>query len=117
MFLCSDNANYRNLFNHAIRSYIQKTKSIDNFDDHDFEEVILSRNALKDAVTKQKIVRKKNVMNDNIDKNTIHRKVNMVDLELALSHMFRQEILQVKEIRGEKYYALVHWLTVLVKVL
>ena len=104
------------MFNHAIRSYIHKTKSIDNFDDHDFEEIILSRNALKAAAVKRNIAKNKRIMDDNIDKDTIHRKVNMIDLELALSHMFRQEIPQTKEIQGEKYDALVHWLTVLTKV-
>jgi len=104
------------LFNDAIRLYIRKTKYIDNFDDHDFEEVIRSRNALRAAVTKQQIVRNKNGIDDNIDKDRIRRKINMIDLELALSYMFRQEIPQMKEIQGEAYDALVQWLTVLTKV-
>jgi hypothetical protein len=116
LFFYSNNASHRELFNDAIRLYIHKTKYIDNFDDRDFEEVIRSRNALRVAVTKQPIVLNKNGIDDNIDKDRIRRKINMVDLELALSYMFRQEIPQMKEIQGEAYDALVHWLTVLTKV-
>jgi hypothetical protein len=112
----SENSGNRNLFNHAIRTYIHKTKCIDNFDDRDLEEIILSKNALKNAETKQKLAQNKNQKDEVVDKNTIYRKVNMIDLELALSHMFRQEIPQMKEIQGETYDALVHWLTILTKV-
>ncbi|UJR23754.1 hypothetical protein I4U23_026731 [Adineta vaga] len=48
-------------------------------------------------------------------RNTSRRKVNMVDLELVLSHMFRQEIPQMKDIQGQAYHALIQWLTVLIK--
>ncbi|CAF2870317.1 unnamed protein product [Rotaria sp. Silwood2] len=111
----SKNIDYRNLFNNAIRSYIHKTNYIENFDDLDFEKVILSKNALKNTETKQKIARNKNVTDEILDKNTIYRKVNMVDLELALSYMFREEVPQMKEIHGEAYDALLQWLTILTK--
>jgi hypothetical protein len=110
----SENIDNRNLFNYAIRSYIHKTKSINNFDDHEFEEIIQSKNALKNAEKKQKLVLQNN--NNLTDKNIIHRKVNMIDLELALSYMFREEIPQMKNIHGETYNTLVQWLTVLTKV-
>ncbi|CAF0852105.1 unnamed protein product [Rotaria sordida] len=112
----SNNIDYHDLFNNAIRSYIQQTKYIKNFDDREFEEIILSKNALKNAEMQQKLVQKKNVTDEILDKNTIYRKVNMVDLELALSYMFREEVPQIKEIYGEAYDALVQWLTVLTKV-
>lgn len=51
-----------------------------------------------------------------VEKNTIQQKVNMLDLETALSYMLRREIPRIKEIRGEVYDALVHWLIVLTKV-
>ncbi|CAF1095207.1 unnamed protein product [Rotaria sp. Silwood1] len=111
----SNNIDYRDLFNNAIRLYINKTKYIENFDDRDFEEVILSKNALKNTETKQKLAQNKNVTDEILDKNTIYRKVNMIDLELALSYMFREEVPQTKEIHGEAYDALVQWLTVLTK--
>ncbi len=40
----------------------------------------------------------------------------MLDLETALSYMLRREIPRIKQIQGETYDALVHWLNVLVKV-
>jgi hypothetical protein len=40
----------------------------------------------------------------------------MMDLEAALSYMLRREIPRIKELRGEVYDALVHWLIVLTKV-
>jgi hypothetical protein len=58
----------------------------------------------------------KNITDDIRDKNTIYQKVNMIDLESALSYMFRQEIPQMNYIKGEAYNALVQWLTVLIKV-
>jgi len=112
----SENVDNRNLFNSAIRSYIHKTKSIDNFDDQEFEEIIQSKNALKNTEKKQKLIQNNNLTDDIRDKNTIHRKVHMIDLELALSYMFRQEIPQIEDIHGETYNALVQWLTVLTKV-
>ncbi|CAF0743247.1 unnamed protein product [Rotaria sordida] len=111
----SNNIDNHDLFNNAIRSYIQQTKYIENFDDREFEEIILSKNALKNAEMQQKLVQKKNVTDEILDKNTIYRKVNMVDLELALSYMFREEVPQIKEIYGDAYDALVQWLTVLTK--
>jgi hypothetical protein len=110
------NIDHRNLFNYAIRSYIHKTKSIDNFNDHDFEEIILRKNAIQNAEIKQKLIKNNNITDDIRDKNTIHQNVNMIDLELVLSYMFRQEIPQVKNIQGESYNALVQWLTILTKV-
>jgi len=110
------NIDHRNLFNYAIRSYIHKTKSIDNFNDHDFEEIILRKNAIKNAEIEQKLIKNNNITDDIRDKNTIHQNVNMIDLELVLSYMFRQEIPQVKNIQGESYNALVQWLTILTKV-
>jgi len=112
----SENIDHRNLFNSAIRSYIHKTKSIDNFDDHEFEEIIQIKNALKNAEKNRKSLQNNNLTDNIRDKNPIHQKVNMIDLELALSYMFRQEIPQIKDIHGETYNALVQWLTVLTKV-
>ncbi len=40
----------------------------------------------------------------------------MVDLETALSYMLRREIPRIKEIQGEIYDTLVHWLIILNKV-
>ncbi|CAF4676541.1 unnamed protein product, partial [Rotaria magnacalcarata] len=57
------------------------------------------------------------IKTDEIDDNsTVYRKVNMVDLELALSYMFREEVPQMKDIQGKAYDALVQWLSVLTKV-
>jgi hypothetical protein len=106
----------RNLFNYAIRSYIHKTNSIPNFNNDDLKELISSKNALINTEKDRKLVQNQNIPDDIIDKNTIHLKVNMVDLELALSHMFREEIPHMKSIKGERYDALVQWLTVLTKV-
>lgn len=46
-----------------------------------------------------------------------HQKLSMVDFETALSYMLRREIPRTKEIQGEIYDALVHWLIVLTKVI
>ncbi|CAF1093850.1 unnamed protein product [Adineta steineri] len=105
----------RNLFHSAIQSYIDKTKSITDFDDHEYEEMMTSLYKLKSKEIERKRVKEQNSIDNDIDKNTVHRKVNMVDLELALSHIIRQEIPQMKKIQGEAYTALVQWLTVLVK--
>ncbi|CAF3888952.1 unnamed protein product [Rotaria magnacalcarata] len=87
----NSNIDTGNLFNNAIRSFIHRTNFIDDFDDHDLEEVILRKNALKNAEKKQRVTENK-IKTDEIDDNsTVYRKVNMVDLELALSYMFREE--------------------------
>lgn len=110
------NISTRNTFHYAIRSYIHKTKSIENFNDQDLEEVIQGKNQLRNVQIKEDIIKSKNLSDDIRDKYTIYRKVNMIDLELALSHMFRYDISQTKDIQGEKYKTLVHWLTLLTKV-
>ena len=48
--------------------------------------------------------------------NILQQKLSMVDLETALSYMLRREIPRTKQIQGETYDALVHWLNVLTKV-
>lgn len=48
--------------------------------------------------------------------NTDSKKVNMLDMETALSYMLRREIPRIRQIQGETYDALIHWLTILVKV-
>lgn len=104
------------MFNYAIRSYIHQRKSIDNFDDRDLEEIIVSRNALKETDGNKDAIQANNriipLANSNID----FKKVNMVDMETALSYMLRREIPRTKQIQGETYDALVHWLNILVKV-
>ena len=56
-------------------------------------------------------------MNQNLtEKQAVVRAVKMIDLELALFHMFRREIPLVLSIQGEHYDTLVHWLSVLTKV-
>ena len=98
-------------FNVAIRSYMNETKSLEHFDHREFEEIILSKNALRKAEKEQKMAKNKNVT-----QNAFHRPVTMVDLELALVHMFRREIPQQTVIRAEAYDALVQWLMILTKV-
>jgi hypothetical protein len=51
-----------------------------------------------------------------MEKNVVQEKINMIDLETALSYMLRREISRMREIQGEAYDALVHWLIVLTKV-
>ena len=89
---------------------------IDNFDDKDLEDIIQSKNALKNAEalknSKQDTVKENNPADNNI----AQEKLNMVDLETALSYMLRREIPRLKLIQGETFDALLHWLNVLVKV-
>ncbi len=51
------------------------------------------------------------------DTNILPQKINMVDLETALSYMLRREIPRTLQIEGEAYDTLIHWLTVLSKVI
>ena len=106
--LSSDHIGHRNRLNYAVRSYIHQHQSIENFDDRDLEEIILSKNALKIGDSK-KLEHLENITSN-------QQRVNMVDLEVALSYMLRREIPRLKEIQGETYDALVHWLLVLTKV-
>ncbi|UJR25107.1 hypothetical protein I4U23_006466 [Adineta vaga] len=109
----NENLGNRNLLNYAIRTYIHTTKCIDNFDDRDLEEIIHSKNALKNAETVKKSEEKQT---DGIrESNTANSKLNMVDLETALSYMLRREIPRMKIIQNESLDALLHWLTVLTK--
>lgn len=110
------NTTIRDGFHHAIRSYIQEKNLIENFNNQDLEEIIQSRNQLKIAQLKQEFKRNKNLSDDIRDQYTIYRKVHMIDLELALSHMFQYDISQMKNIQGDAYNALVQWLNVLIKV-
>lgn len=113
----TDKTNYRNVFSNAIQSYIDQKKLLNTSVETVLQEIIQGRNALKNAQIEQESAKMNESLTDEIrDKNTIHQKVNMIDLELALSHMFRQEIPQAEDIRGEAYDALVQWLTVLTKV-
>lgn len=75
---------------------------------------MLSKNALSmiDSKKQSNQAKSKPVENINIDQ----QRPNMVDLEAALSYMLRREVPRVKEIQGETYDALVHWLLVLTKV-
>ena len=116
IFYCSGIIGSRNIFNYAIRLYIQDRQSIDNFDDRDLEEIIASKNALKNAQAIKDSNRDKKDTNNAAENNAIGKKVNMVDLETALSYMLRREIPRMKQIQGEAYDALVHWMNVLVKV-
>ncbi|CAF1622204.1 unnamed protein product [Adineta ricciae] len=103
----NENLGSRNLLNYAIRSYVHKSKCIDNFDDRDLEEIIHSKNALKKSEVKgTNEVQGAAVENKNL---------NMVDLETALSYMLRREVPRIKMIYGETYDALLHWLIVLTK--
>ena len=109
----TNNTGSRNLFNYLIRSYIHQTKSIENFDNDDIKEIIESKN----AQAKQQLTQINNNLTDEIrDKDTIYRRMHYIDFESALSYMFRYEVPQIEELRGEAYRALVQWLTVLTKV-
>ena len=112
--LSSTNIGSRNGLNYAIRTYIHQWQLIENFDDHDLEEIMLSKNALNmiDSKKQSNQVKSKPVENINIDQ----QRLNMLDLEAALSYMLRREVPRIKEIQGETYDALVHWLLVLTKV-
>ncbi|CAF1293407.1 unnamed protein product [Adineta ricciae] len=108
-------ADNRGLFNRAIRLYIHQTNSITNFNDQEFDAMDQIRKTLhKQRLTRQS-AKNREYIEANIDRNTTRRKVNMIDLELALSHMFRQEIPQFKSIRGPAYDALIQWITILTK--
>lgn len=95
--------------NYAIRTYVHEKKAIENFDDNDLEEIIESKNALNNAET----IKNENKPNVDIDE----QKINMLDLETALSYMLRKEIPRMKEIQGDAYDSLIHWINVLVKVI
>ena len=93
--------------------YINRGKYIDNFDDRDLEEVIRSKNALRNTEkTKDSNHNDKSFVNKNI----LYQKLSIVDFETALSYMLRHEIPRIKVIQGEPYDVLVQWLTVLIKV-
>lgn len=113
----TDKTNYRNVFHNAIQSHIDQRKLLNTSVDSVLQEIIQSRNALQNAQSQQESAKLNESLTDEIrDRSTIHQKVNMIDLELALSHMFRQEIPQAEDIHGEAYDALAQWLTVLTKV-
>ncbi len=115
-FCCSETIGSRNLFHYAIRSYINERKSIDNFNDNDLEEIIQSKNALKNAEALKNTNQDATKTNNIAENNPVQQKISMVDLETALSYMLRREIPRIKHIQGESYDALLHWLNVLVKV-
>ena len=110
---CSDNVGNRNRFNYAIRSFIHKGQYIENFDDRDLEEIIRSKNPPTAVGNKREFNQE---AAHHVDSKTTPRKVDMVDLETSLSYMLRRDIPRVKEIQGEAYDALLHWLIVLNKV-
>ena len=110
----SENIGSRNLFNYAIRSYVHQRKCLDNFDDRDLEEIIVSKNALKSSQAVKKSEEK--APSEVAMADAANQKLSMVDLETALSYMLRREIPRMKEIQSEAYDALLHWLTVLTKV-
>ena len=109
----SDTVGNRNRFNYAIRSFIHKGRYIENFDDRDLEEIIRSKNPTAAVGNKREFNQEPA---DHADPKTTPGKINMVDLETALSYMLRRDIPRVKEIQGEVYDALLHWLIVLNKV-
>jgi hypothetical protein len=76
----------------------------------------LSKNALKNAEILKNSNQDNKEINDGTEENISQQKVNMLDMETALSYMLRREIPRMKQIQGEPYDALVHWLNVLVKV-
>lgn len=112
----SENVGNRNLFNYAIRSFIHEGGYIENFNDRDLEEILLSRKALKNAETKTVSNKKNEDTNTVASKIKVNQKLSMVDLETALSYILRREIPRIPEIRGESFDALSKWLTVLTKV-
>ncbi|CAF1198762.1 unnamed protein product [Adineta steineri] len=111
----NENMGSRNLFNYAIRSYIHEKKCIDDFNDRDLEEIIHSKNALKNADKLKISDTDEKKPDDVVETSTTSEKLSMVDLETALSYMLRREIPRIKEIQREAYDALLHWLTVLIK--
>lgn len=97
-----------NKFDSAIRSYISKNNFISNINDREVEEISLSQNFLQN-------ISKTHHVNSYQNRLIRHQKLSMVDFETALSYMLRREITRTKEIQGEIYDALVHWLIVLTK--
>lgn len=83
--------------------------------DEEMDEAVLSKNVLHSDHARDKQTPNGH---DNAYQNRLIRrqKLSMVDLETALSYMLRREIPRYKDIRGEAYDALVHWLIVLTKV-
>lgn len=109
----SANMAYRTSFTNIIH----EKNLIKTVTDPPIKDMIDGKTVLEDAQLRQQVLTKNENITDEIrDQNTVHKKVNMIDLELALSYMFRQEIPQLEDIRGEAYDALVQWLTVLTKV-
>jgi len=96
--------NSRQFFKELILSYVQQQNLIDNFQ----IDIPLT--------TSQSISTQPNILDDTRDQFTVHKKIHMLDLELALSYMFRYEIPQADRIQGAAYTALKQWLNVLVKV-
>lgn len=111
----SSDADNRGLFNTAIRLYIHQTNNITNFNGQEFDAMDQVRKALHSEQLARQSVKNREYIEENIGRNTTRRKVNMVDLELALSHMFRQEVPQFKSVRGRAYDALIQWITILTK--
>lgn len=96
--------NSRQFFKELILSYVQEQNLIDHF------QIDIPR------TTSQPISTQPNVLDDTRDQFTVHKKIHMLDLELALSYMFRYEIPQADRIQGSAYTALKQWLNVLIKV-
>lgn len=103
----NEKIDHRTSFHQTIRSYINRTQIIPNFDDHEWTEMIFSKNALK-STGKQRKLRS--------NRTTFNEKLKMIDLESALFHMFHQEIPSMKMIENESFHALIRWLNVLTKV-
>jgi hypothetical protein len=90
---------------------------LENFDEQEWEDIMFNRQLLKNAEVRNKLDQQTSIVQEtSIDIQTNPRKMNMIDLELALFHMFRQEIPLLRHIRDEAYNALVQWLLVLTKV-
>ena len=105
-----ETSDHRQIFNRAIRSYLQRTRAIVGFDDYLWEEISLSKRALKNTAKEQ------NLTELIAEERAMPRPVKMIDLELALFHMLRREVPLVQYIYGELYDALVQWLSILTKV-
>lgn len=104
-----------NNYARAIRAYISKHNLIPNIDDRELDEVSLSQNVLQNSDTRNKETKADHV-NAYQHRLLRHQKLSMVDFETALSYMLRREIPRTKDIQGDAYDALVHWLIVLTKV-
>lgn len=96
--------NSRQFFKQLISSYIQDKNLIDHF------QVNIPQ------TTSQIISAKPNISDEIRDQFTVHKKLHILDLELALSYMFRYEIPQIDRIHGATYTSLKQWLSVLIKV-